>query len=238
MKLTRSRLAALILSGFTVFAAQADPVGALASKDSTFGIGTLTHDSVSNLDWLDLGLTTSHSYNSITSLFGVGLQFEGYRVATFDEVVDMVQHSGILGTAHGAASQTVWDDFSSLFGTFFIDDVGGQGCVLALQGLVEPGDAGTHSISGVGIHRDAEGAGGCGPVHPGTQYITHDVVAIGLAIDDFTTIADHNSSFPVTVGGIFLVKEAAAVPLPSSLPLAALALSGLPVLRRRRRQES
>ena len=37
-----------------------------------FGMGTVTRDLATNLEWLDLDLTTAYSFNSVMAEFGSG----------------------------------------------------------------------------------------------------------------------------------------------------------------------
>ena len=68
---------------------------ALVSEDSSFGTGTLTLDTDTGLQWLDvfvgstLGTSSStsfNSYNDVKSMMGSGGALEGYRYATRDEL--------------------------------------------------------------------------------------------------------------------------------------------------------
>lgn len=63
--------------------------------DPVFGIGSITRDTVSGLEWLDLNLTTNKSVSEITSQLGSGGQFQGFRYATSAEVFDFFSHAGI-----------------------------------------------------------------------------------------------------------------------------------------------
>jgi len=69
--------------------------GALVSGDDTvFGASSITRDTVSNLEWLDWTLSTDISFDEMQLLFGVGGDFEGWRHATYDETVDLVEQFG------------------------------------------------------------------------------------------------------------------------------------------------
>jgi hypothetical protein len=67
----------------------------LISLDSPFGAGTVTLDTETGLQWLDLDITAGRSFNDISGELGVGGEFEGYRFATTDEVLDLWTHAGI-----------------------------------------------------------------------------------------------------------------------------------------------
>lgn len=56
--------------------------------------GTYTTDDVSGLDWLDVTTTVNQSFNYVSSQFGAGSLYEGYRHATVDEVAQLVSNAG------------------------------------------------------------------------------------------------------------------------------------------------
>lgn len=59
---------------------------AILSVDwQTEGDNLITRDTTSGLEWLDLTATTSQSYNDVSSRFGAGQEFEGWRYATQSE---------------------------------------------------------------------------------------------------------------------------------------------------------
>ena len=82
-----------LLAGFMIFscAVRAD----LISQDSPYGTDTLTLDTDSSLLWLDLDLTAGRSFNDVNSQLVVGGEFEGYRYATRDEVLQLWTHASI-----------------------------------------------------------------------------------------------------------------------------------------------
>ena len=109
-----------------------------------------------------------------------------------------------------------------------IDDLGGFGCILALSGLTGSGD-----IQGVGIDRmPDDGFDGCGHVVPGSEFITQGPVPIGLPVDFNQTIDEHNGDSQITLGGIYLVRSF-GVDTPPTLPLAAVGIALLGLLRRK-----
>jgi hypothetical protein len=52
----------------------------------TSGDNLITQDTVSGLEWLDLTVTTSRSYNDISSKLGPGQEFDGWRYASTNEI--------------------------------------------------------------------------------------------------------------------------------------------------------
>lgn len=60
------------------------------------GDAHLLFDTDTGLQWLDLSVTANQSYNYVTSNFGPGQIYEGFRVATQTEVIEMWSHVGII----------------------------------------------------------------------------------------------------------------------------------------------
>ncbi len=77
----------------------------LSSHDHpVFGAGTLTRDSDQGLEFLDPNLTLGRSYMDISGQFGSGLEFEGFRYATNDEVLALI-NDGVGFTPPAALGQ-------------------------------------------------------------------------------------------------------------------------------------
>lgn len=71
-------------------------VGAiLISSDSTFGADTITQDTDTGLQWLDVPLSTAYTYGETLDELQSGGIFDGYRLATEDEVLTLWGNSGI-----------------------------------------------------------------------------------------------------------------------------------------------
>lgn len=56
--------------------------------------GNITTDTETGLDWLDITESTNLSYNYVSSQFGVGGQFEGWRYANTNDMRDYLNHAG------------------------------------------------------------------------------------------------------------------------------------------------
>ena len=92
-------LAAMLLV-FSMSSANAQ----LISVDwQTAGDNLITRDTVSGLEWLDLTVTASRSYDVIASMMDSGGTYEGWRYATPGEVVILLDHSGGIGTYVGTS---------------------------------------------------------------------------------------------------------------------------------------
>ena len=71
-------------------------VGAvLISSDSTFGTDTITLDTDTGLQWLDVPLSTAYTYGETLDELQSGGIFDGYRLATQEEVLTLWENSGI-----------------------------------------------------------------------------------------------------------------------------------------------
>ena len=79
-----------VFAVFFVFAGSPVNATLVSLNDSVFGSDSITHDSVSGLEWLDVKLTTNISYNDMVNQFGIGGDFEGFRHANTDEIRDLL----------------------------------------------------------------------------------------------------------------------------------------------------
>ena len=89
----RGRVLALLLICLCAPALQA---ALLSLDDAQFGVGAITLDTSSNLEWLDVSLTSNRSYNDVSSQLGAGGEFEGFRYASQAEVQALWAQAGIL----------------------------------------------------------------------------------------------------------------------------------------------
>ena len=88
-----------ILVSLTFLGLSVSPVNAaiMSADDSIFGVGSITTDDVSGSEWLDLTLSVGRSYADVSSQFGVGGDYEGWRYATVVEITEFFTSAG--GTA-------------------------------------------------------------------------------------------------------------------------------------------
>jgi len=92
--MTKTTTAVLLTAALTT-AASAGPV--LTEADwLAAGDGLLTNDAISGLQWLDWSHTINRSYDDVSSQLGAGGEFEGFRYATYDEVVTLYLHAGAV----------------------------------------------------------------------------------------------------------------------------------------------
>lgn len=70
--------------------------GALVSNDdAVFGPGSITRDTDTGLEWLDVPLSQARTYLDVAGEFGPGGDFTGFRHATGDELVQLFTSAGI-----------------------------------------------------------------------------------------------------------------------------------------------
>jgi hypothetical protein len=85
----KSKLIVLVTS-LMLFAAMPSQASSLVN------LGDNTYDPNTGLMWLDVTLTTNHSYNDVVAnLLGVGQIYEGYRYATGAEIITLFKSAGI-----------------------------------------------------------------------------------------------------------------------------------------------
>ena len=72
----------------------------MSQDDAMFGLGSITHDTDTGLDWLDLTVTQGLSYNNVSSQLGAGGSYDGWRYASTAEVNMLMVNAGIpdIGT--------------------------------------------------------------------------------------------------------------------------------------------
>ena len=94
---------------------------ALLSMDSSFGADTLTFDTETNLQWLDVPLSTPYTYFEIQIELGSGGIFEGFRLATEEEVLQLWENAGINTALLGLFVTENFDPIVELMSSFAIN---------------------------------------------------------------------------------------------------------------------
>lgn len=97
----------------------------ISVDDSVFGVNSITRDTASGIEWLDLTISQGMSYNSVLANLEIGGQFEGWRFATSNEVRVFFFKLG-LPSINTALYSTVFEEnianISELLGTTFGDN--------------------------------------------------------------------------------------------------------------------
>lgn len=82
--------------GLFAYLASSDKLAAnLIDQDSVYGPDTIIFDTQTHLRWLDLSITLGLSYDLVSTQFGPGGQFPGFRYATTSDIVAFFSHAGI-----------------------------------------------------------------------------------------------------------------------------------------------
>ncbi len=93
MKMTASIIFAVILL-VTMF--QAASWAVLEPRDDpVFGDGSITYDTATGFEWLDLTESLNKSFNDVSAQLGPGGAYEGFRHATKDEVLNLFNGNGV-----------------------------------------------------------------------------------------------------------------------------------------------
>ncbi len=181
------------------------------------GVNNVTQDTATGLDWLDLTASGGISYDDITLQFAPSGTYDGWRHATGAEVSGLFTGSAGLTLGNQAG---VVDPNATQF--------------VALVGITQSGGA-TGDVIARGRYNDD--ASGTQSNLAGSAFVAYRPLSTFFPSFTEASILDDqpviNSVVP-SGAGHWLVR--ATVPEPSALALAALALVGCAVRRRRRRR--
>jgi hypothetical protein len=83
------------------------PAGAtlIELDDAVFGPGSITRDTDTGLDWLDVPISAGRSYDDVSVQFGTGGDFDGFRYATKAEVQALMIGVGITSISGSPPNQ-------------------------------------------------------------------------------------------------------------------------------------
>ncbi len=202
--------AAAVLS---FFSAQAH--AGLVSLDSRFGPDTITLDTVTGLEWLDLPVVEGISSWEMDLALRPGGRFEGFRLATPDDVCDLVTPL-FRKTSCNQVLRTGRLDYEP------------AKALVGLMGWSLPG--------GYGWLR--------GFIDPPRELNYHDAWGMSLGLwpgDDIAEMDYQMVPYPHDghIGdGIFLIRRAGSAPEPGAIFLVGIGLIGLIVGRRRPRRDN
>lgn len=168
--------------------------------DPIHGVGAITRDSGTGLEWLDVPLSVNWSFVDITYEFGVGGKFEGFRHATGAELIELYTHAGIPDIDVSNGSSANIGPVTSLIG--LVGDTDDQDGNPETFGFVYDTFSGSLRYSGDLDFLLYNGS----PVYAATVFN-------GFA---------RNENIPLDFAGHWLVRQ---VPIPSSLLLLATGLT-------------
>jgi hypothetical protein len=77
----------------------------ISIDDANYGINSLTFDTDTNLEWLDITLTINRSYNEIKKELGIGGEYEGFRYASQSEIETLWANEGIFDYSNTYVSE-------------------------------------------------------------------------------------------------------------------------------------
>jgi hypothetical protein len=123
-QLDRILLAVWIAAAVTLSAAPATAT-LISVDDPRFGPGSVTDDTATGLRWLDLTLTDEWSWLEVEAELGEGGSLEGYRHATFAEVMALFQTAGLPAPVEVDRIGRTWPEGLSTYGTVADLDEGG-----------------------------------------------------------------------------------------------------------------
>jgi hypothetical protein len=176
--------------------------GATAKAESVYplkstSVGVI--DEKTNLEWLDLRSTAGMTYQQVTDFLKPGGKFQGFQVASADQVVQLAQHGGI---AH-STFYTTEDPIEIATVRNFMNQIG----MLPDNELFQLGSLGRVS----GCTNDWSGHAQC----DGLAFLIgfRDELAISLLP---VTANDNDYNYLTRLTGTFLHRSVLAVPEPET----------------------
>ncbi len=191
-------------------------IAGVVSTDSVYGSDSLTFDSDQNLYFLDLNLTQGQSINYVTSEFGVGGVYEGFRYATELEVVTLINNFGFLP---GALEDAEVDGIAGTSLAALVDMLGVTDQQVLLGGEVRASNGITADLT-AGTRE--------------TVRIFDVLIPFGSKSEDYVVATQQGFTGEMenAVYGSFIVSNAQPVPAPASMVF----LTGLVLVLVRRLQ--
>jgi len=232
-----SRLLLAAASIFALSTAIALPSAEAASLNPGFSYNfttkVLTDTNSGGLNWLNLNETRGRSYNDISSKFGAGEEFDGWRYANDIEFLSLISN-WVGAPVHSDAqhNEDVIDDLIS-----FIGDTSGAYTHEVYPFLRSENADGTY-----GTPNDFHATLGIlAPHNPGVLYtayvIDHNEDTNALDFNEFTEHHTLPIDMVIPDHGSYLVQDISPVPLPPAALMFAPALLGVGAIARRRKKQ-
>lgn len=175
----------------------------ISADDPVFGLNSITLDTDTGLEWLDLTESQNRSFSDVASEFGPGGDFEGFRHVNEVEIIQLWTNAGIpdIGVGPTEANYTPIRELQDLIG---VTDYDSFLVVWLTQGFFDDGSGGiTTATANLYATGDTPGGAGAGAFTAGTSIF-----------DGFVP------DFPSSLFGNWLVRaEITSVPEPSSAML-------------------
>jgi hypothetical protein len=76
------------------------PIASIEQRDdAVFGPGSITLDTNTGFEWLDVTISADRSFDDVSGQFGAGGDFDGFRHATRGEIAALFENAGVRGAA-------------------------------------------------------------------------------------------------------------------------------------------
>lgn len=214
-------LSGAVLIAAAMFAASSQANAAITQADwKVAGDGAITRDTSSNLEWLDVSVSINQSFNYVSTQFGAGGLYSGFRYATGDEVATLFTNAGLNFTYSSSSSDaTKVNSLISLVGAtsntneFFRSSLWTRGIAIQTPFDYNPG-TGNYQTTEARIYTEVQSFGPSFTMYTAATSVIRGAWPIQTAQSDV---------------GSWLVRNAAVSPVPA--PAAAwMFAAGLPLI--------